>query len=442
MRKNVLVIGLGVTGKKAQKVLQKFYNVLTFDEKVASDFTTVRELEDCVRNLTAENLLEFALISPGFPPNSLVANLLDELKVNVLSELDVLHILLKLVRTKKVLIGITGTNGKTTVTRLVTQILNESSILAKSVGNIGESMLEAALDPNIQALVIELSSFQLHWTKSVDLDIACILNIEQDHTDWHESHDNYERAKYRVFDGAVYKRITPNDILNSINGQDVMSVLSKSKLAWAARQDGVLWQHLRYDITAAILIALPLNDIMCAELVTNESIMSALSTFQLDPHRSEQLRELMHENGTATPVIDDSKATNTHASLAAIVANPLSSVILILGGLTKGVDFTDYIATAAPHIKAFILIGKDKENILNAIRADEYASRIQLFDIPDNDYVMETAVQRAFSVATGNDIILLSPATASFDQFESYSKRGEKFQEAVRAHFTRYLDDK
>jgi UDP-N-acetylmuramoylalanine--D-glutamate ligase len=350
----------------------------------------------------------------------------------VLSELDVLHILLEKTRTKKVLIGITGTNGKTTVTRLVAKILNESAVPAQAVGNIGESMLKAAVDPNIQALVIELSSFQLHWTSRVDLDIACILNIEADHTDWHGSHAEYKSAKYKIFSGAVCARITQNDVLNSINGQYVMSVLNDSELRWAARQDGVLWQHLKYDITAAMLIARPINDIMCVDLVTNESIKRALSAFHLDPHRSEKVAEFTHENGTKTLVVDDSKATNTHASLAAIAANDKKSVILILGGLTKGVDFTDYIAAAAPYVKAFVLIGKDKQNILHAIAKDEYASRIPLFDVPDNDYVMETAVQHAFSVATGNDIILLSPATASFDQFASYAGRGEAFQKAVQ----------
>jgi UDP-N-acetylmuramoylalanine--D-glutamate ligase len=354
---------------------------------------------------------------------------------------------------------VTGTNGKTTTVQLTTHILQAAGLRAMSCGNIGVPILDAIRDESgFDVLVVELSSFQLHYLGEIRPFASAVLNVEFDHLDWHGSFEAYSASKAKVFENvesACIYNIADPKTLRMVETADVQegaraigfglafpgpsnigyvedvlvdnafSPMRKAKeieplatIDQIARV-GVVTKHLLQNVAAAAALTRAYG-------VSAHSVGEAISTFKMDAHRIELIFE---RDGIS--FIDDSKATKPHATAASL--DSFASVIWIVGGLLKGVDITSLVATVSSRVKAAIVIGVERSPVVDAF--NEVAPQIPLVEVGDGEDVMGRALQAALGFADSGDTVLLAPAAASMDQFKDYSDRGRKFSDAVRNHF-------
>jgi UDP-N-acetylmuramoylalanine--D-glutamate ligase len=305
------------------------------------------------------------------------------------------------------MVAVTGTNGKTTVTALIAAMLTESGISAAAAGNIGAPLLDAASSSS-DVIVAEVSSFQLTFTTAAFRPrVAVLLNLAEDHLDWHDSFAEYAAAKARVF---AHQR--DGDVL--VFNADDDQVAAMAARAPAARisftvsdvTSGSPRQHA--NERAATLAARQVG-------ATPAGIAAALRRFEGLPHR-------MHLVGGRNGVryYDDSKATNPHATLAAVRGAP-GPVVLVAGGRNKGLDLS-VLRTLAPHLRGVVAIGESAAEIVAL-----FADATPVVEAAD----MHTAVARAAEQAQPGDAVILSPACASFDWYDSYRARGDDFVREV-----------
>jgi UDP-N-acetylmuramoylalanine--D-glutamate ligase len=338
---------------------------------------------------------------------------------------------------KKPIVAITGTNGKTTVTALIGELLQRAGKKVFVGGNIGTSLFDYLLCPdNVDVLVLELSSFQLEAAGDFKADVALLLNVTPDHLDRHGDMTRYAAAKMKIFERQGEKDTA------IVNGDDqycreLAAGLGPQRLLFFGHGEGcqahvdrhvvaALWQGEReqYDLTgtmldsatgalnsaAAILAARAMG---CAPAI----IAQGLAAFQVAAHRM----ALVGEKGGVV-YYDDSKATNTGAVISGL-ANFSGNVILIAGGRGKGDDYSLLRESVEKKVRVLILIGETQDLIAQAVEG--------LTDIRRAGS-MEEAVALATSLARSGDTVLLSPACASFDMFKSYGHRGQVFTDAVR----------
>jgi UDP-N-acetylmuramoylalanine--D-glutamate ligase len=334
-------------------------------------------------------------------------------------------------------------------------ILKAAGIKATACGNVGDTVIDAVDRADAyEVLVLELSSFQLHWARQAQFQAAAILNIADDHLDWHGSFEAYADAKFSILDRASVAILNADDgavvtRANHFLGRKVFFSLNTP----APGEIGVVEELLvdRGFVTdpqeaamicelADIVPTVPhnvSNALAAAGLaraidVAHEDIQKALKAFRPGRHRIETIHEV---DGVAW--VDDSKATNPHATAASLMSH--LSVVWIAGGLAKGADMDWLIERCAPRIKAAILIGEDRGLIEAALIKFAPAIPRILIDSPD-DYtrggnsnsLMESIVAAASGYAVSGDAVLLAPACASMDQFISYADRGDRFAAAVR----------
>jgi UDP-N-acetylmuramoylalanine--D-glutamate ligase len=355
---------------------------------------------------------------------------------------------------------VTGTNGKTTTTQLAATMLVAGGLRAAPCGNIGVPVLDAIRDPGgFDVLVVELSSYQLHWFSGLVAPLASVcLNLAEDHYDWHGGAQAYRDAKAKVYtntrvacvynlaDEATREMVEEAEVQDgaraigfgmSIPGPSDVGVVEgilvdraflddrhHSALELATiddlRDSGLGAPHSVQNVLAAAALA------RAAE-VPPAAIRDAIRTFRVDAHRT----ELVAESAGIT-WIDDSKATNAHAAHAALSA--FESVVWIAGGLLKGVDPDPLVQRHAGRLRAAILVGADR----SALRAafERHAPGVLLIEVDEAETgeVMPAAVRAAASVAQPGDVVLLAPSAASFDQFADYADRGRRFADAVRRH--------
>jgi UDP-N-acetylmuramoylalanine--D-glutamate ligase len=314
-------------------------------------------------------------------------------------------------------VGITGTNGKSTTTALIHHILETAGIPTMMGGNIGLPILAQDPLPEGGVYVLELSSYQIDLTQSLDCDVAALLNVTPDHLDRYEDMDDYAASKTRLFTlqspehAAV---ITTDDQYTraiSLSGQivarriGVNSVLIKDSSRWPALQGAHNAQNL------AVAVA------TCFELgVPDATIFNALETFPGLPHRMERIRE---RRGVL--YVNDSKATNPEAAAPALAAFP--AVHWIVGGLPKGDDLGP-CARHLDHVRAAYTIGEAGPMFAKLLRSA----------VPVTECgVLGAAVDAAAGAAKAGEVVLLSPACASFDQFRDYEARGDEFRACVEA---------
>jgi len=352
-------------------------------------------------------------------------------------------------------LALTGTNGKTTTVEMVAKILQTAGLKAVACGNVGDTVIEAVdrKDP-YDYLVLELSSFQLHWAKQAQFISAAILNIADDHLDWHGTFDAYADAKFSILDRADLAVLNADDeqvVLraNRFSGRKVFFSLDTP----APGEIGVVEELLvdRAFVTdpmeAAMLCELKditptvphnvSNALAAAALartvgVSYEHIQKALQEFTPGRHRIERVFE-----SDLVSWVNDSKATNPHAASASLMSH--LSVVWIAGGLAKGADMSSLVQRCKGRIKAAILIGADRQLIADALQ--EHAPDIPRILIdPPADYtrgggsnsLMEAVVAEAAKLVAPGDAVLMAPACASMDQFISYADRGDRFAAAVR----------
>ena len=445
--KNILVLGAGVTGNSVARFLKSQGAKVTLVDDNAADAVKPEAVD--VQSFDA------AVISPGWrQDHPLVVQILNS-SLELLNEIDIAWKLRTARAPGQKWIAVTGTNGKTTTVEMAAAILKAAGIKATACGNVGDTVIDALdRDDAYEVLVLELSSFQLHWARQAQFQAAAILNIADDHLDWHGSFEAYADAKFSILDRADIAILNADDgpvvtRANQFKGRKVFFSLDTP----APGEIGVVEELLvdRGFVTdpqeaamicelADIVPTVPhnvSNALAAAGLaraigVPHEVIQKALQAFRPGRHRIETIHE-----ADGISWVDDSKATNPHATAASLMSH--LSVVWIAGGLAKGAEMDSMIQRCAPRIKAAILIGQDR-GLLEAalIKFAPTVSRI-LIDAPvdytrggESNSFMESIVAEAAKHAAAGDAVLLAPACASMDQFVSYADRGDRFAAAVR----------
>lgn len=445
--RNVLVLGAGVTGKSVARFL---------DSRGAS-VTLVDDNADGAIKPDDVKLDDFdaVVISPGWrQDHPLVLQILNS-SIQLLNEIDIAWDLRGEKAPHQKWIALTGTNGKTTTVEMTAAILQAAGIKAVACGNVGDTVIDAVDRPDAyEVLVLELSSFQLHWMRKAEFQAAAILNIADDHLDWHGSFDAYADAKFSILNRAEIAILNADDgpvvvRANRFPGRKVFFSLNTP----APGEIGVVEELLvdrafvadpqQASMICELVDVVPTvphnvsNALAAAALaravdVPHEVIQKALQAFRPGRHRIETVYE-----ADGITWIDDSKATNPHAAGASLMSH--LSVVWIAGGLAKGADVEPLVQRCASRIKVAILIGTDRHLIEAALI--KYAPEVPRVVIdPPNDYIrggesnslMEHVITEATNHAVAGDAVLLAPACASMDQFISYADRGDRFAAAVR----------
>ena len=437
--KNCLVLGAGVTGRAVHNALLKFKATSKiFDEKVSPDAEVVNEIPSGV------NLV---VVSPGWRLDHPVIVKLKSTGALILSEIDLAWQIKQVLAPNQKWIALTGTNGKTTTIQMLESIFKSAKTNGVACGNVGQTVIESVCaDRPFDYLAIELSSFQIQWSDLPRYQAVAILNIAEDHIDWHASFENYAAAKLKL--------LTHSDklILNK-SDQEITRRIKKDEVIWfslgtpAPGEIGVVENLLidrafsasdseaneiaeLSDITPAVPHNIS-NALAAAALALSigikyEFIKNGLKNFSADHHRMELVVSKNEINW-----IDDSKATNPHAAIASLLSN--FKIIWIAGGLAKGASMGELVLRCANRIKAVILIGQDREIIATAFM--QHAKGIEIIrvdQVSDARTLMSDVVKAAKKLAQPGDTVLLAPACASMDQFDSYSQRGQLFAQAVK----------
>jgi UDP-N-acetylmuramoylalanine--D-glutamate ligase len=374
----VLVLGLARSGRAAVAALERRrVEVVTADRTLAND-----------GDLGLLDGVGLMVKSPGVPRDAPLVAEAARRGVEIWSEVELGY---RLLRPR--LVGVTGTNGKTTTTELLGAILR-----APAAGNVGRALtgLDGEVEPGT-LVVCELSSFQLEDVHELACEVAVLLNLEPDHLDRYASLDDYRDAKLRIFERARAK-VVPRG-----SGLDGIEFAADDELPAEPLIRGA---HNRENAAAATVAARALG-------TPDEQIAHALRTFPGVPHRLEPVGEV---NGVR--YVNDSKATNVGAALRALAAYAKEPVHLILGGSRKGEDFAPLAVALGPNVRSVHLIGET---------ADELAAVIPR---AHDDGDLATAV--AHIDASAGDVVLLSPACASFDQYHDFEERGEDFRRLVQ----------
>jgi len=477
----VAVLGLGSTGFAVADTLAELgCEVLVVAERADEERRIVLDVLDVgfalqnARDEVPAELValrpELVVVSPGYHPDHPLIERLVADGVPIWGDVELAWRVRDKVEAADWIL-VTGTNGKTTTVRLTGHLLRAADLRAVEVGNIGVPVLDAVRRPEgFDILVVELSSYQLHWLPqdgpgALHPLAAVCLNVADDHLDWHGSRSAYEAAKGRVYANtriaAVYNRAEPATIrmvedadveegcraigfdlgspgpseLGIVDGVVVdrafledrhhraLEITTLPELA----EHGIDSPHLVANVLAASALAR-------AAGVAAEQIHDALPAFRLDPHRTEVVAV-----AAGVTWVDDSKATNPHAADAALKAR--RSVVWILGGLLKGVDVSELVAAHAGRLRAAIVIGVDRAEVVAALA--RHAPGVEVLQVVsgEDDGVMPEAVRLAAGVAREGDTVLLSPAAASMDQFADYADRGRRFADAVRQRLGGATDD-
>jgi UDP-N-acetylmuramoylalanine--D-glutamate ligase len=436
--KVIVVVGMGVTGQAVARFLEKTNqpflmmdsrenppDLTEFKKQFPEISITLGKLDEAILLNASEIIL-----SPGISVKTPeIVKAIDN-GVDVIGDVELFARV-----NKKPVIAITGSNAKTTVTTLVGKMAEAAGMNAAIGGNIGTPILDL-IDDDIELYVLELSSFQLETTSTLKATVATILNVTEDHMDRYSSLSDYHRAKQRIYFGAktvVVNRADPlthppiaENVLCYSFGLDrpdrygfgVVGTGNERKLAFEFKSlMEVSKLKLRGEHNVAnSLAALALGH---AAGLPMDPMLSALNDFEGIPHRCQWVATV-----DQVDYINDSKATNVGATLAALKGFSVEqkNIVLIAGGESKDADFLPMKKAIADHVHLVILIGRDAEIIAGVIN-----------DIVEVKFKnnMEEAVDCAKEHAKSGDIVLLSPACASFDMFKGYEERGMEFMKAV-----------
>ena len=448
----ILVLGGGVTGRSVAQVLSNMgAEVSIYDENESSSFEFARVAINELSNIN----WAAAVVSPGWRPSHPVIADLRNREIPLLNEIDLAWEIKQHVAPEQKWLAVTGTNGKTTTVELTESILKAAGIKAFACGNVGTPVIDAVTsEQKYDYLILELSSFQLHWSESAEFVASSILNIALDHIDWHGSYSEYAKSKLDLLSRSVTA---------ILNGDD--SAVVEGSQHWQGRKVFYTLQTPKPGEIGLVedllvdraFVADPMEAAMFCELnevqptaphsvsnalaaaglaraigIDNEVIRSAIKKFRPGRHRIELVLE---QNGIRW--IDDSKATNPHAAQASVMSE--LSVVWIAGGLAKGAEMSELIAQVGSRLRAVVLIGTDRELIAHELQSNfPNVSVVRVDPKPghdrssaDNNF-MNQIVTEAKHLAQSGDAVLLAPACASMDQFLSYGDRGDRFAKSVR----------
>lgn len=385
-----LVVGLGISGLAAARLLLSKGESVWVTEKDGDSHLippegVVSELDGHTEEFVKDK--DLIVISPGVQPGSEVLLWADKYKVPVISELELASRYVKCP-----LVCVTGTNGKSTVTSLIDHILSCAGKETIACGNLGIPLSEVALKcEDLDAAVVEVSSFQLGFIRNFRPYVSVWLNFSCDHLDYHASMEDYLSAKKRIFENQT----RADWAVINYNESGRIGEMSARRLFY----NGGNTEAAR--VTAGIFG------------IRGDVVEKAIRTFKPLPHRMQYTAEVDGIN-----FIDDSKATNVHAVNYAL-GSLKWPVILILGGRDKGGDFTKL---NLEKVSCVVVMGEAKEKIISQIRGKAPFVSVSNLD---------EAVDYAYNNAGRGTAVLLSPGCSSFDMFRDYSERGERYQEAV-----------
>ncbi len=440
----VLVIGAGKSGVAVSRFLAaKGARVVLTDQKEAASFDpplvslVPPEVELVLGRYPAveEGRFDLVVISPGVPPDIPPVVQARALGIPVTGELELAYGL-----ARAPVVAITGTNGKTTTTSLVGQIFTDAGIRTLVAGNIGQPLITGVEKYGQEDLIVlEVSSFQLETIRLFRPRVAAVLNITPDHLDRHGSMEGYVAAKARIFanqTGDDYTVLNYDDPLtrelaSQCPGKVIFFSRRHNLEEGVVVQDGYITVRERdavYPVLPASALRIPgahnlenaLAAVACAWVlgVREKQLAATLHHFSGVPHRLEFVAEI---NGVK--YINDSKGTNPEASIKALEAYD-QPIVLLAGGRNKGNDFTAFARRVKEKVRVLVVLGECAREIEAAARAAGVREIIRARDFRD-------AVFKAHRAARPGEVVLLSPACASWDMFKSYEERGEVFKKLV-----------
>jgi UDP-N-acetylmuramoylalanine--D-glutamate ligase len=465
---HVLVVGLGVSGFAAADALADrgaHVVAVSRDETEAiRERATILEILDVDVRLGPEHVVEppagteLVVTSPGVPPHDPLMLAAATAGIPVWGEVE-LAWRMRAREGAAPWLTVTGTNGKTTTVNMLASILRHAGLRATSAGNVGTPLLEAVLHPEpYDVLAVELSSFQLHWQRSVSAVASAVLNVAPDHIDWHGSYAEYLRAKGKIYENThlacIYNvaDIQTEQLVMEANVVEGCRAIGFTTGIPAPSMVGVVEDVLadrafveQRQRSAAELCTIAdlqgdapsiaphyiANALAAAALaraygVGPIAVRDGLRAFRPDRHR---IAEIATVKGVR--FVNDSKATNPHAAAAAI--RSFDSVVWVAGGLLKGADVDSLVEEMASRLRGVVLIGADRDQIAQAL--SRHAPDVPVVDLSETDTgVMDRVVREAARLAQPGDVVLLAPAAASMDMFTNYGARGDAFEEAVRRH--------
>ena len=439
----LVVLGAGESGIGTAILAKKE----GFEVFVSDNGTIQKKYKDVLKNLGVEweeeghsekSVLSADLVmkSPGIPDKVNLVQKLHAKGTPVLSEIEFASRY-----TDATIIGITGSNGKTTTTMLTYHLLHSGGLNVGMAGNIGDSFAKMVAENDFEFYVLELSSFQLDGISDFRPHIAVITNITPDHLDRYEySFEKYVESKFRIAmnqseedffiydmddpvlsdrlkDQPVKPRLLPFSLKNpvgegaSIEEDKILIRTHNKSLEMNTSNVALAGKHNLKNTMAASLVANLVG-------IRKESIRESIKNFQGAPHRLENVLKIHH-----VQYINDSKATNVNATYYAL-HSMTTPVIWLVGGVDKGNDYRELMPLVREKVKAIICLGMDNTPIKEAFG--------NVADLLVETYAMSEAVKVAYKIAERGDTVLLSPACASFDLFENYEDRGNQFKEAIK----------
>ena len=445
--KQVLVLGLGDTGLSALRWLHRQGARLSVADTremppgVSSLKAELPEVELHVGEFTAAVFgeAEIIVISPGVPLAEPMVKAAIKRGVPVVGDVE-LFAQYKTASAK--VIAITGANGKSTVTTLAGEMCKAAGFKTIVAGNIGLPVLDTLNGDVPDVYELELSSFQLETTSSLNADAATVLNISEDHMDRYQGLDDYAQAKARIFEGGGVQVLNRQDawsmgmaiqgrtcvtfgLDNAPNKQDfglatqagITNLMRGTQALLATQTMKIAGLHNAVNALAAMALCEAIG-------VSQSAMLNALREYKGLPHRVEWIADIGN-----VAFYDDSKGTNvgaTYAALQGLVGQgDNKKIVLIAGGDGKGQDFLPLAEIVAKNARAVVLIGRDAPNIEDALKS----AQVNLVRAES----LEEAVKQAYALAQSGDAILLSPACASFDMFRNYVHRAEVFVKSVKA---------
>ncbi len=428
---NYLVVGLGLTGYSvAGYLLSHGYRCRVQDSRDIPPYyqqlkTRFNDVQITSQALDAA-LIDWAdalIVSPGLSIHLPQIQQAADMGKHIIGDIELFA-----QAVEKPVIAITGSNGKSTVTTLLGEMIRADGKSVGVGGNIGVPALDL-LDEDFECYVLELSSYQLETTSSLSPVAAAVLNLSEDHLDRYADYAEYVQAKLHIYDGAKTCVSNFDDEATRHNSTDIQFspsdadadfnlmegdglCLAKSGIPWLAVSElKVSGQHNWANCLAAMALADTID-------ISRQAIISALKNFSGIPHRSQWVADI-----DGVEWVNDSKATNVGAAVASIEGRS-RPVILIAGGQAKDADMTVMRTVLQQHVKQVLLMGEDAERIEQAWRDVVAIERVD---------DMQQAVTRASQIAQGGDCVLLAPACASFDMYEKFEARGDDFADCVRS---------
>jgi UDP-N-acetylmuramoylalanine--D-glutamate ligase len=435
---HVLVAGAGISGRAAAEALLRLGARVTVSDARAEALADLPEGAVAGPEALPPDVA-LVVTGPGRRPDH---PLVRSARVPVVGEPELAWWIAQAQPMPAPWLAITGTNGKTTTVGMLESVLRAAGHDAVACGNVGYPVV-TAVGEGRDVLAVELSSFQLHWSPSVLPAAGCVLNVAEDHLDWHGSMAAYAAAKARALRGPVAvcgvddpaaaallaaapaeKRV---GVTLAVPGPDQLGVDG------GALVDRAFGGGMLVDVAAVtpggpsgLTDALAAAALARAHGVPPAAIAAGLAAFRPGGHRGAVVARV-----DGVTYVNDSKATNPHAAAAAI--RSFDSVVWIAGGLLKGADVDSLVEEMASRLRGVVLIGADRAQIAAAL--SRHAPDVRVIDVPDTDTgVMDRVVTQAARLAQPGDVVLLAPAAASMDMFTNYGARGDAFEEAVRRH--------